>query len=150
MGGLYVLKWDLWRGLSADWLRHIKQIYELPGITGGHVQNDLPLPLDFEQGKHRGGRRLRGAAPVIGWPGARLAGAGGRGEGDLEMYFTSGGDAGTRPDSGRRRSARRPARPSRGGGGSVGFRRRGAAEWVGLDERVLLVASISLRPNSRR
>jgi hypothetical protein len=29
----------------------------------------------------RGGRQLRGAVPVIGWPGARLAGAGGRGEG---------------------------------------------------------------------
>jgi hypothetical protein len=26
----------------------------------GHVQIDLPLPLDFEQGKDRGGRRFRG------------------------------------------------------------------------------------------
>jgi hypothetical protein len=57
--------------------------------------------------------------------------------------LTGGEDAGTRPESGRRRTARRPARPSCGGGSSVGFQRRGAAERVGLDERVILVASIS-------
>jgi hypothetical protein len=73
--------------------------------------------------------------PVIGWPGARLVGAGGRGEkGDLEKKLTGDGDAEERAES---------EGAAGGAGGRLGADTGGGA--TGVDSRRGLAMELQLR-----